>query len=470
MAAALLRRVLPGYLGAQVQDFGTESEPPVVVALGETTYPTSAHIRLVSDQSASGGFTVTARAYRLCQLVLMRYEHLAAGRFVVFDVETTSNRSETAEILDIGAVVVEDGKVTGRTFGTLVRPSSAEAITLDAANVHGLGWDHVRNAPAPVDVLARFLEFAGDATLVGHNIQRFDFPVLARACDRAGLDSPRNLLLDTLLLARRLRPGMLNALDDLLTPSELQARRGRHEALLDAGLTAQVFVRLLNHLGREKEIDVLTEELPVVAASIHARNAESTPDNMLLASIGARAHRFGMGQHPPSEPVTWLAQVEYTHLVEQLRKSDPGNEPDDNAWERLRAGWRDVVGTFEATLRDQTLEGLIEFVALATPSDLDSGDAERISMMSVYSAKGHEWPVVFLIGVEDDQYPFSSNAQENEVEEGRRALYVGMTRAGDRLILTWARVVDGKPRAPSRFLADMQGHVAFHERSRSVHA
>ena len=101
-------------------------------------------------------------------------------------------------------------------------------------------------------------------------------------------------------------------------------------------------------------------------------------------------------------------------------------------------------------------------MALATPSDLDTAGTDRLSMMTVYSAKGHEWPVVFLIGLEDDQFPYSSRTQENEVEEGRRALYVGMTRAEERLILTYAREVEGKPREPSRFLEDIREHLVMH--------
>ncbi|CAN5742722.1 hypothetical protein BH24CHL4_BH24CHL4_24310 [soil metagenome] len=462
LAASLMRRVLTDYLNIPVTDAAPDDLECCTVALGNPANAAGANISLVADPDGEKGFTVTARAHRLCQMVLMQQERLTKGRFVVFDLETTSNRAGSAEILDIAAVVVEHGEITGQNFRSLMRPSSPQAITQDSINVHGLRWEQVAHAPRPAEVLGPFLEFIGDATLVGHNIQRFDVPVLSRACQEAGLPPPENLMLDTLLLAQRLRPGMPNALDDLLTADERRAR-GKHGAATDAQLTARVFLRLQELLFKDRELDVLTEELPVVAASIHATGAEDTADNALLIDAGARAFRFGSGHQPRSAVASWLEREEYTEAVRWLKHADPRQEADDQAWDRLSVGWMEVVRTFETTSRDQTLEGLIEFVALATPSDLDSGDAERVSMMTVYSAKGHEWPLVFLIGLEDDQYPYSSTAKADEVEEGRRSLYVGMTRAEERLILTWAGEVDGKRREPSRFLDDIRGHLGTND-------
>ncbi|MBA3945809.1 MAG: ATP-dependent helicase, partial [Herpetosiphonaceae bacterium] len=68
------------------------------------------------------------------------------------------------------------------------------------------------------------------------------------------------------------------------------------------------------------------------------------------------------------------------------------------------------------------------------------------------TAKGREWPLVFLIGAEDDLLPIWSCKTLAELEEERRVLYVAMTRAKQRLCISWAKTVSTKSKRPSRFL------------------
>ncbi len=88
-------------------------------------------------------------------------------------------------------------------------------------------------------------------------------------------------------------------------------------------------------------------------------------------------------------------------------------------------------------------------------------------MMTVYSAKGHEWPVVFMIGVEDGEYPYSHAVDpDEELRETRRVFYVGLTRAQERLILSSAWRVEGVPRDPSPLMKDIRDQVV-HRPARS---
>jgi DNA helicase-2/ATP-dependent DNA helicase PcrA len=106
------------------------------------------------------------------------------------------------------------------------------------------------------------------------------------------------------------------------------------------------------------------------------------------------------------------------------------------------------------------LELFLDQVALV--SDLDEADlrGERVSLMTAHSAKGLEFPAVFLVGMEEGIFPHAASSRDElAVEEERRLCYVGMTRAMERLTLTWAR----KRRrfgsqsfaTPSRFLAEI---------------
>jgi len=111
-----------------------------------------------------------------------------------------------------------------------------------------------------------------------------------------------------------------------------------------------------------------------------------------------------------------------------------------------------------------TLQEYLEEIALIT--DLDSYDTslDRVTLMTLHAAKGLEFPVVFLTGMEEGLFPHSRSAEEgDDVEEERRLCYVGMTRAMEKLYLTNARRrrVYGSFQfnPPSRFLAEIPPHL-----------
>jgi DNA helicase-2/ATP-dependent DNA helicase PcrA len=100
-------------------------------------------------------------------------------------------------------------------------------------------------------------------------------------------------------------------------------------------------------------------------------------------------------------------------------------------------------------------------LALATEADFFDPRADRVSLLTIHAAKGLEFPVVFVVGLEDGLLPLSFGAPDPaSLAEERRLLYVGMTRAKDRLLLSRAerRTWRGRVReqAPSRFLADIE--------------
>ncbi|PLY02938.1 MAG: ATP-dependent DNA helicase PcrA [Desulfuromonas sp.] len=126
--------------------------------------------------------------------------------------------------------------------------------------------------------------------------------------------------------------------------------------------------------------------------------------------------------------------------------------------EQLLAGMEEHMGA-EASLQDY-----LESVALIT--DLDSYDPslDRVTLMTLHAAKGLEFPVVFMTGMEEGLFPHSRTVEEGEdIEEERRLCYVGMTRAMEKLFLTHARQrrIYGSFQfnPPSRFLGEIPEHL-----------
>ncbi len=103
------------------------------------------------------------------------------------------------------------------------------------------------------------------------------------------------------------------------------------------------------------------------------------------------------------------------------------------------------------------LELFLAGAALTNPNDRVNGDADGVTLMTVHTAKGLEWPVVFVTGLEDGLFPLRRALESAEdTEEERRLAYVALTRAQDRVYLMWARSRrrGGQlmPGMPSRFL------------------
>ncbi len=116
------------------------------------------------------------------------------------------------------------------------------------------------------------------------------------------------------------------------------------------------------------------------------------------------------------------------------------------------------------TYNELTLEGFLEEVALVSDIDNYSADTNAVTLMTLHAAKGLEFPVVFMPGMEESIFPHSRSLFDGEqMEEERRLCYVGMTRARERLILLYAnsRLLYGRTdhNPPSRFLLEIPAEL-----------
>jgi DNA helicase-2/ATP-dependent DNA helicase PcrA len=123
-----------------------------------------------------------------------------------------------------------------------------------------------------------------------------------------------------------------------------------------------------------------------------------------------------------------------------------------------------VADDFDDLQPGASLEDFLERVALVSEQDALADDDSRLTLMTMHNAKGLEYPVVFLVGLEDSVFPHHrALGDPHELEEERRLAYVAMTRARERLYLTsaWSRTLFGGTNAnpPSRFLKEVPAEL-----------
>jgi DNA helicase II / ATP-dependent DNA helicase PcrA len=151
-----------------------------------------------------------------------------------------------------------------------------------------------------------------------------------------------------------------------------------------------------------------------------------------------------------------LGEVLY---IEHLKNSSPDHRQVqrrvDNITELL-----ETIARFEVEQPDRALSAFLELVALEPPEPASSRYEDAVTLMTLHASKGLEFPVVYMVGMEDGVLPHErSRAESGGMEEERRLCYVGITRARRHLVLTRAaqRAQFGKqtPTRPSPFLAEL---------------
>jgi len=131
-----------------------------------------------------------------------------------------------------------------------------------------------------------------------------------------------------------------------------------------------------------------------------------------------------------------------------------------------------VAREYDASADEPSVEEFLQQVALFTAQDTLSDDEGVATLMTLHNAKGLEYDMVFVIGMEDGVFPHSRSVEAGDVEEERRLAYVGVTRARKELYLTHARtrsLYGGREwNVPSRFLSEIPAHLTDAEEQPSA--
>ena len=226
-------------------------------------------------------------------------------RAVVLDTETTGfEPADGHRIVEIGCVELFDHVPTGKTFRAYLNPE--RDVPPETTKVHGLTAEFLADKPRFAEVVEELLEFLGDAALVIHNAS-FDIKFVNAELHRVGKPPiPLARAIDTIEMAKAKIPGARYSLDELCKRFGIDlTARTKHGALLDAELTAQVYLELVG--GRQRKLSLGPAEAaqPSAGEMITAR-IRPQPLPSRLTEAEAQAHAAFVEKELGKEPL-WLA-------------------------------------------------------------------------------------------------------------------------------------------------------------------
>jgi len=392
--------------------------------------------------------------FKALQLVNARELDRTHDRYVTFDFETTDDDVETCGVVEIGAARVVNGEIVDR-FHAMVNPY--RPIAPRATEVHGYTDADVANAASFGEVFTQFRAFAGNDVLIAHNGMKFDVPVLRRLA--AGRDRVDTLAFyDTFPLVRSLSQDSPKQVD-IAHRFGIDCGRAHH-ALDDAITLAHIYRELQKLRAARARKAVLSNVLDYLGLALALENREPTTERQLLFNI---AQYRTLGRYSDALEFYAATRTDGAPTLDEVIQRLGGRA----LMTRLRAQrdpaqrYATAVARLNALVSDGTLEEsidlLLERVALSTSEGVELAP-DRVNLLTLHSTKGLEFSRVYILGVEDYEIPGYQAATNNvtgEIEEARRLLYVGMTRARDRLVLTRVARRFGRDAGGSSFLEAM---------------
>ena len=191
------------------------------------------------------------------QAVVNAKDQTFDGSFVVFDLETTGFSPVSDRIIEIGAVRIENGKITDR-FSEFVNPQIPIPFRIE--QLTSINDSMVMDAGTVEEILPRFLQFCSGAALVGHNVA-FDISFIEENCDRLGIAHDFTTV-DTVTLARAMLPNLTRFKLDTVARALNIPLGHHHRAVDDAECTAGIFLKFLEMLGDRKigRLDEVNDE------------------------------------------------------------------------------------------------------------------------------------------------------------------------------------------------------------------
>jgi superfamily I DNA/RNA helicase len=420
-------------------------------------YPPEDSIKIGSADCMSLG--IALGMFKAMQLLRSREFVNHFRDFTAVDIETTDNDTTRAELVEIAAVRVRNGRTVDE-FRSFIKPDTP--ISGAAFDAHGISEHDVIDAPSFAEVWPRFRDFCGSDVVVAHNGHNFDFPILRRLAGEA--ECADLYTYDTLVLARELRTGSAS-LGNLARVYGIPPGRAHH-ALDDTRTLAKVFLAL----GEEKMIRARKTAFDIVLDYLGIGLALSDRETLCMEAERLRdlTKFYALGRYSKCldfysaecDSCTDITVPALEELVERLggeelrirlRTDRSAEDRYPEALHRLRPL---MAMNQDKALREQICL-LLERITLSKWDGVEL-DEERVNLLTLHSTKGLEFSRVYILGTDDAGFTRDDRKSKDQIEELRRLMYVGMTRTIDRLVLTCAEERNGESCGGHRLLDELQ--------------
>ena len=357
----------------------------------------------------------------------------AKGNVVVYDLETTGLDLDDDRAIQISAV--KTGKNgTIKTFNRFIIPPVP--IKKAAEAVHGYNEEYIRShggAPA-AEVLANFCEFAKGCVLAGHNSASFDDIILERELKTENIPHDFGYRYDTLKIAALLKPGTGDYKLATLCDAFGIVNERAHDAFSDVTATEKVLgVFIKNYIRPTSAARTnVTERFSAVFRDFYELTRslrQMLIDNDLLTLVKTCAGKLGVTKEKNDLTDKESTNDFYRTLKSYIDKSEP-------------------ISSLKAFLQDVSLSG--------SQMDVLVKKFNKVPLVTVHQSKGCEFKKVIVAGTGEGEFPsFGAVASGNEEEE-KRVFYVALTRAKEKLTITYPRYKTfydvNYRRAPSPYL------------------
>ncbi len=381
--------------------------------------------------------------------------------YVIFDLETTGRDVERCGIVEIAAVKVKNDQIVDE-FQSLVNPQMP--IEKEARQIHKITEADIKDAPVIEDIWDSFRAFIGDALLIAHNGYAFDFKIIDRINRQLERPKLAGRRYDTLVLARKIYYAQRNSIDALADRFKLHAGV-RHRALDDVKVLYRIFREMQKELNNRQEKTAGEDLTEYVALCNMVENTLRSTEDRIFFTAGVRKLLS------PWSRILKQYVKQFKMDIEEVRSNlekvaartrtavSPYNTDEDFSRQVLRS-----AKSYEHLEVDEAIAEFLSYIALLNPQDaLEAVDA--VSLLTFHAAKGLEFEHVIILGMEDDYMPnffaYKNDAEDErsvvkKIEEQKRLLYVGMTRAKKEVIFTLVRNREGRRQKSSPFLDEIR--------------
>ncbi|MBI9060264.1 MAG: UvrD-helicase domain-containing protein [Labilibaculum sp.] len=339
-------------------------------------------------------------------------------RIVVFDTETTGLNTETDDIIQIAAIEILNGTI-GNSFEVYI---DTDKSLIESEKIHNISKEYlINNSVERKKALSNFVEFINDDILLAHNLN-YDVKILKSNLQRVGITTDiltYEKYYDSIEITKRLNPNLKSyKLKDLIQVFDLDAVNS-HNAMDDVIATAK-----------------LTQKLYFIASTRVTLLQEFYAENKnKIASLKRNLAEHWKKLHLSFESPTTMRSIvdEFLEFTVNSVNYNISNED----YEHLQKLFRHFDATCQRKKLSILLEEYLPIYRIFKESDLLLGD-EKIVISTIHKAKGLEFDNVIIPEATNLVYPSRYAKTPEEIEEDARLLYVALTRAKQKIIITYS--------------------------------